>query len=444
VRVRSWCNWTIILSSLSILTAMLLLTGCMNLGMKGESMQSALAAGHVGNALAIVEKEDSQQKDVLASMNKGMLRRMKGDYQGSNRIFEVAKRQIEELYGVSVSEQASALIVNDTTRSYMGDRYEQVLLHAYMAMNYIQLDDLDGARVEMMQANVKMQEWGEEPEDDPFVRYLSGIIYEALGERDQALVSYRLAKDAYKSSKKKHGLKIPVVLKKDLLRILSEEGLEDELSILKKEFNIKHFKAKPMAKGFGELIVVVNSGLAPIRHKQSIVANTSGEVVDTVKISIPKYTPPKERYSARLTTDSITSTDLQLVEDIDALARGALADDMPLIMTRAIARAVLKHKTQERVEEKRGAMMGFLATAINVATEQADTRSWTTLPQNIQLARVRLPEGLNKVKIEIYNAAGALVDIIEKNVQVKSGKSVFLTEHWVVPNMTLKVVADKK
>lgn len=443
MRLPDRFNWVVMLTSVSALTAMLL-TGCMTLGQKAESMHSALAAGQVGNALAIVEKDDIENKDVLASMNKGMLRRMKGDYQGSNRILEVAKGQIEALYGVSVSEQAGALVVNDTLRSYVGDRYEQVLLHAFMAMNYLQLDDRDAARVEMLQASVKMQEWGEEPEEDPFVRYLSGIIYEVLGEKDQALVSYRMAKNVYKATIDKHKLGVPAVLKNDLLRVLSEQGSVDELAMLKKEFNIKKFQAETSGKDSGELIVLVNSGLAPLRQEASIVANTGGEVVDTVKISVPKYTPPKQRYAVRLSTGQNLSADLELVEDVDALARAALDDDMPVIMSRAIARAVVKHKAQSQVEEKRGAMMGFLATALNVATERADTRSWTTLPQTIQLTRVKLPAGLHKVNIEIYNAAGTLVDTLVKTVQVKSGKSVFLAEHWVAPNMALNVVADKK
>ena len=436
-------NRAIIIPCFSVLFSVML-TGCVTMGQKAESMQSALAVGRVGNALEMAEQEDSQQEDVLASLNKGMLRRIKGDYQGSNQIFEIAKRQIEELYGVSVSEQAGALIVNDKLRSYSGDRYEQVLLHAYMAMNYLQLDDLDAARVEMMQANVKMQEWGEQPEEDPFVRYLSGMIYESLGETDQALVAYRQAKDSYQSTKEKQNLEIPAVLKKDLLRVLAKEGFGDELRVLKKEFNMKQFKSKKAARGTGELIVVLNSSLAPIREEASIVANVTGEVVDTVKIAVPKYPESKQRYSARLTTDQKVSANLELVEDVDALARAALGSDMVVITTRAIARAVIKHKTQEKVEEERGALAGFLATVVNVATEQADTRSWTTLPQTIQLARVKLPKGPNKVSISIHSESGALVDTIQREVNIKSGQSVFLTEHWIAPNMMLSVVSDKK
>lgn len=435
-------NRAAVLSCLYFLLSMSL-TGCANFGSKSASMHGALASGQIGHALVIAEQQDLEHEDVLASMNKGMLRRMTGDYEQSNRFFEIAKQQIKALYGVSASEQAGALVVNDSMRGYAGDRYEQVLLHAYMAMNYLQLDDLDGARVEMLQADIKIQEWGEQPDEDPFVRYLSGMIYEALGEKDQALVSYRKAKAAYKLTGDKQGLGIPLALKKDLLRLLAEQGLEDELNRLQKEFNLRDFKPETMAKGSGELIVVVNTGLAPHRKEASIVANTGGELVDTVKVAVPKYLPSKQPYSVRLTTDRKISAGLETVENIDALARAALADEMPLIMTRAIARAVVKHETQKQVEKHGGAMMGFLATIANIATEQADTRSWTTLPQTIQLARIKLPEGMNKVNIEIYNASGMQIDTVEREVQVKSGGRVFLAEHWVAPNMALNVVADK-
>ena len=435
-----------LLMKTTLLSSVLLslsLTGCMGLGSKAASMQAELAAGRVGNALAIAENENSSEDEVLASLNKGMLRRMKGDYQGSNRIFEVAKKNIEELYGVSVTEQAGALIVNDTLRSFSGDRYEQVLLHAYMAMNYIKLDDFDSARIEMKQAEVKMMEWGEEPEDDPFVRYLSGMIYEVLGEKDQAVISYRQAKDVYKSTSQKQTFGVPTVLKKDLLRTLADEGFDDEYRVLKKELKMKNFKPKALAKGFGELIVILNSGLAPVRKEVSISAVTN-EVTDTVKIALPSYPDPQQRFSARLGTNHKLVANLELVENIDGLARAALNNDLPIITTRAIARAVVKHKTQSKVEDKGGALAGFLATVVNVASEQADTRSWITLPQTIQMARVKLPIGMNNINIDIYSATGRLVDRIEKKVLIKSRESTFLTEHWVTPNMSLVVMADKK
>ena len=56
----------------------------------------------------------------------------------------------------------------------------------------------------MLQANVKMMEWGDEPEEDAFLRYLEGIIYESLGELDSALISYRKAYTVYKEKGGSH------------------------------------------------------------------------------------------------------------------------------------------------------------------------------------------------------------------------------------------------
>lgn len=427
----------------SLLILSLYLSGCATYAKKAGSIRDNLLAGQVGQALNAAEKEDRSEEDVLASLNKGMLRRMVGNYHGSNQILEVAKRHIEELHGISVTEQLGAVTINDSMRKFVGARYEQVLLHAYMALNYIQLDDLDAARVEILQADVKMQEWGEAPEEDPFVRYLSGMIYEALGESDQAVVAYRQAKSVYKSTVDKQPLNIPQVLKADLLRTLANEGLWSEYKRLKKSFGLASFKPTKLDNGFGELIVILNNGLAPVRSSSFISTSSGTDVVDIIKIAVPTYLrPPGRLYKARLMVDG-ESVDLETVENIDALARSTLNDEMPAITARAIARAVVKHKTQKNAEDKGGAMAGFLMTVTNIITEQGDTRSWTTLPQEIQMARMVLPSGPQNVRIQMLNSAGVIVDVIDKVVNIKSGKRSFVSEHWVSPNRVMSVAADK-
>lgn len=407
-------------------------------------MRDNLFAGQVDVALAVVEKEDKSEDDVLACLNKGVLRRMVNDYSGSNQILEVAKQRIEELYGVSVTEQLGAVTVNDTLRKYSGSRYEQVLLHAYMALNYIQMGDLDAARVEILQADVKMQEWGEAPEEDPFVRYLSGMIYEALGETDQAIVAYRQAKSIYNATSEKQQLDVPQVLKADLLRTLASEGLWDEYKNLKSGFGMSSFKPTKLGNGFGELIVILNNGLAPVRSSNFITTATGTDVVDIVKIAVPTYSSStRPLYGARLVVNN-KSVNLETVENIDALARNALDDEMPAITARAIARAVVKHKTQKEAEDRGGALAGFLMTITNIATEHGDTRSWTTLPQEIQVARIVLPKGPQNVQIQMINGAGVAVDVIDKVVDIKSGKLSFVAEHWVSPNNSMAATTKNK
>jgi len=420
----------------------LYLGGCATYSIQATSMRDNLLTGRTDLARQTAEEKDQDQDDVLACLNKGMLRRMTDDYVSSNQILEIAKQRMESLYGVSISDAAASVTINDSVRDYKGDRYEQILLHAYMAMNYLQLGELDSARVEILQADVKMMEWGEQPDEDPFVRYFAGMIYEALGEDDQALVSYRKARDVYIATRNEQLLAVPVMLKKDLLRLLATQGLWDEYRKLKSEFGLTNFKPTKVSDDFGELIVILNNGLAPIREESSIMT-FSPEVQSNVRIAFPVYKYESTPVNKARLKISEKLFDLETVENIDRLARQALDEDMPLVMTRAITRAVVKYQSQKSAQEQH-ALAGFLLTVTNLATERADTRSWTTLPQEIQITRVVLPVGQQDVSIEIVNAAGRVIDSIDTSVNILPRQHSFLTRHWVAPVPVKTYISNSK
>lgn len=395
-------------------------------------MREGLLAGRADVALAIAEKIDPKEKEIIVSLDKGMLRRINGNFSGSNQSLEVAKQAIEKLYATSVTENLASVTINDTSRGYVGDRYEQLLLHAYMAMNYIQLGQLDDARVEMLQANVKMMEWGDEPQEDAFLRYLEGLIYENLGEFDNALISYRKAVMAYKGMADSLNAThfIPVNLQKDLLRLLAQQELLTEYESYKSEFGRPDFTPVKASDQFGELVVILNNGLAPIRST-AIFPVFSSQLQQNLHIAFPVYREPRKRlYAARVEVNNRHYA-LEKVEDIDMLARRALDSAMPKIMARATARAVVKYNTQHSAQEK-DPLAGFLMTVTNLITERADTRSWTTLPQEIQLQRILLPVGEHPVEIQLLSAGG-VIDIIHEIVTIKSGRSSLVIKHWNTP-----------
>jgi len=407
-------------------------------------MRGGLEKGQPQQSLLIAEKRDPEQEEVIASLDKGMLRRMTGDYSGSNQILEVAKQEIEKLYGVSITENLASVTINETFRGYEGDRYEQLLLHAYMAMNYIQLGQIDGARVEMLQANVKMMEWGDEPEEEAFIRYLGGIIYESLGEYDDALISYRKAYIAYKE---KAGVQNPLPsdeLKTDLLRLLAWQGLWDEYESYKKEFSMASYKAPKQSNDFGELIVFLNNGLAPVRSEAAIFIFSS-EVQQNLRVAFPVYKTPKQSLTGAQIDVNDSKYSLETVEDIDTLARYSLEQDMPGIMLRATTRAVVKYNTQSTAADQ-GSLAGLLMTITNIATERADTRSWSTLPQEIQLKRISLPVGEHDVQLQMVNVAGRVVDVMNEKITIKPKQSSFMIKHWntPVPKVTPTAKVDVK
>jgi hypothetical protein len=423
--------YTAVVRGLLLVVPVLYQLGCATYSQQAVSMRDNLLVGRVDLAKMTAEQQDQDQNDVLACLNKGMLRRMSHDYAGSNQIFEVAKRQIGLLYGVSITDSATSLTINDVLSDYRGARYEQILLHAYMAMNYLQLGDADSARVEILQADVKMMEWGERHHEDPFVRYLAGMIFEALGEYDQALVSYRKARDSYLASRLERPLEVPLILKKDLLRMLAMQGLTNEYRRLKADFGLADYQPANADASVGEVIVILNYGLAPIKT-ESAVMTFSSEVQGHVRVAFPVYAQASLPVNNARIRANGKYRYLETVDNIDKLARQALDDGMPVIMARAMARAVVKYQSQKKATEQ-NELAGFLLTVTNLATERADTRSWTTLPHEIQMTRLQLPAGQRQIRIEIVNSAGRVVDIIDAGVDVLPGQLSFLTRHWVAP-----------
>ena len=417
------------ISGLLLALSLLILQGCATSAQKSAAMRTMLLQGRVDQALMLEEK-NADTDDVMVNMNLGILRAMNGKFEASNQALEIAKEKIQDLYSTSITEQAGSMLTNDEAVSFDGDRYEQVLVHAYKALNYVSIGDLDAARVEILQSDVKMMEWGDAPEEDPFMRYLAGIVFEALGDEDDAMVMYRKAIKVYAATKSRHGLDTPVQLRKDLLRLLAKAKLWGEYKDYKRRFGMSQWK--PLKnKGKGEVVLIMHNGLSPQRDQMTIMSH-SPMMNGNVKIALPTYpNPPVYVDQMRLTVAGKSQT-LETVENMDGLARAALDDDIVGITARAVARAVIKKKTEKEVGEQ-NAFAQFALMIVNHATEIADTRCWNTLPQEVQLSRVFLPAGQHDLKVEVYGQGGVLRDTMIIPVNVQSGRKSIISRHWVAP-----------
>jgi hypothetical protein len=411
---------------------------------------------------------------VLYLLNKGMVQRMKRDFIASNASLEAAKQEMEKLYAASVSENTLSFVVNDATVSYAGDDYEQVLVHLYMALNYLELGQHNEARVEALQVDIKLREIGEKSSgkftEDALSRYLSGMIYEELGEWSDAMISYRKAYEAYKKYQDDFGVSMPPMLKLDLLRLAQREGLSDELAQYQQEFGITPDKNESASAATqGELVFVLNNGLAPVKREhiistwapppsttvttstapqrtrrgappQRVVTTTQQTTAPPVLIDIalPFYESRRDRITSARISVSGKQVETQLMENIDGIARSSLSARMPAITARAIARAFAKGVIQQSVDKVGGKeddaaaqLIGSLLVRVaTVATERADTRSWLTLPANVQLARISLPPGSYDVTVELLGNNGQVFESrVYPQVAISSTRKTFLSQH---------------
>jgi hypothetical protein len=456
---------------LSPLLMVLALGGCATYSNSFQTVERQLAEAKYDEALKTLEQRAESKTDrVLYLLDRGMVQRMKRDYPASNGSLEAAKQEMERLYAASVSENALSIVVNDATVSYSGDDYEQVLVHLYLAFNYLELGKPDEARVEALQVDIKLRELGEKFAagkftEDALSRYLAGMVYEDLEEWDDALISYRKAYEAYKKYQERYHTPMPEMLKHDLLRLTQRLGLKDELRQYRKEFDLPApAKTTTASEATGELVFILNNGLAPIKRERVIdtwapVPDTERNVSVTVNdrkrrtplpapstdkppvlvtIALPYYESRPLNVKAARVRVSGKQAETQLLEDIDGIARASLDARMPAITARTVARAITKGAIQHTVDnagakrDDAGAQLigSLLVRVAAVATEHADTRSWLTLPANIQMARLPLPPGSYDIEIDLLGKDGQVTRTLTlPQVAIREGRKTWLSQH---------------
>jgi hypothetical protein len=206
-------------------------------------------------------------------------------------------------------------------------------------------------------------------------------------EWDDALIAYRKAYDVYK----KTGNAVPLQLQKDLLRLSSFRGRKDELAQYVREFRGTDWESMKSLKSKAELVIFMHQG-AVSTMQEELVFNYSPELNYQIQIALPYY-PPRSDYraTAAVKVDS-NILKAELLQDIDALARKDLQSRMAGISLRAMTRMVLKKKMSKEAG-KEDPLAGLITNMAGLMTERADTRSWISLPENVQVLRVTLPPG---------------------------------------------------
>lgn len=456
---------------------LLALVGCATFSENFATVEHRLAAQDVAGALAAVERVDFPARDrALFLLNKGMLQRMAGDFRGSSASFEATKALLDEFAKLSLREQGLSLAVNDAARAYEGQPFEQMLLHVFAALNYLELGDLNGARVEVLQLDLRLRAFVEDDEkllpQTAFARYFSGLVFEASGERADAMIAYRKALEAYaarspdaatassrngnKSGGKNNGTNskagddllreasvremVPPQLQQDLLRLSAALGLDDEHRGYRRAFGEPGGPLAPRAE-LGEVVLVFHNGLVPGLREQSatVLDPSSGHFV---RIALPTLMPRALPVAGVALTAGGIRESSQVVEDVAGLAQRSLSVRLPGMTARLLARQVVKRQVSRQASlaannqgnsagEQLGAGLVALGVELtNLFTERADTRSWATLPANIQLIRLPLPPGRYRLRLDYLDASGrSVAEQAAPELELSAGAMRFLSVH---------------
>ena len=427
--------------TLATLLAAVQLSGCSVFRSYDSELQETnqqLAAGNIDAALALLESNNKgEQKDLLYYFEKGELLRSKGDLVGSQLAWLSADSvvlQWEDTVKLDTGKylsQFGSYLVNDKVRRYEGYDYEKVMLSTQMALNLLAQNDFDGARTEIKKthereaviAELRDKEYLKREEDaerqgikteykdlqgypvasldapevvslknsyqSAFSHYLSGFVYEALGEKGLAAPGYRKAAELRPNT--------PL--------------LDQALLALDKN------SAKP---GESDVLVVVQSGLAPARDSIRVPLPLP---IDNQLVIVPLSFPiiRDDTSTAALSEIRLDDKTLALtsLNSTNAMSRRALRDDMPGIILRTSVRGISRGVAQHNLN-KTNPMAGLVLGLASAVVEGADTRTWRTLPDQTQVVRLRLAPGEHQLSLPT-RLGGAQVKVkIDRPYQVVS------------------------
>ncbi|MFQ2172056.1 COG3014 family protein [Aeromonas rivipollensis] len=423
-------------------------------------LRNQLLLGHAAEALPEVrESTPGDDTYVLDQLEKGRIAWLAGQDAISKQGFAAADSRLawednQARYRLSQGlAQAGSLLTNDQTMAYRAPDYERTMLHHYLALNYLQRGDAEGALVEVRRANQvqelalkaradevrKAKEKSEESEADGEMRqlmsrgapeldrligqvkngfqnaytfYFSGVLYEAAGDLNDAWVDYQRGYQIAPDNQS---------LQDALLRLARLRGSADELKETEKKVGRK---APPLAKDRGQLVVLFEDGLIPARREIFLplpISTSSGDF-RTFTVAVPYYDNRASDTGPLTVSVGKQAGRTSSLVRLEALAAKDLQERLPGMLTRQALRLVAKEQLRRSAAKEGGDVGNILVGIFNTLSERADTRSWLTLPAEASSWQGVLPAG----EVQLQLGAGSAMRTLP--LTVHAGRTTLV---WV-------------
>ncbi len=411
----------------------LLLWGCASRGPNYEKINQELRANNCSRLIAYMQDQKSAygtNQELLYLLDSAMIHMSCHEYREANRFFHRAEALAGRLWTRSLSREAASLLWNEYTKPYAGEDFERALINLFSAVCYMELEQYEEALVECRRLNALLRLYNDRYEtrnvykEDALARYLSGMLYEAAGQTDDAFIDYFKSYQAFQSYQKNYNTPAPPFLIQDLCRLAEHEGRMAELEDAGCRTENVHWRNFADSRQMARIVFIHFRGTAPAKvEKQFPIATKSGPV----KVAFPAYPPsaPTSRKSRFLLQQGGRQirAEARLVEDINRIARKNLRDRRARIRAKAAARAAAKQVLIHQAEEETDSEVTAIGlNIVNQFVERADTRCWRTLPAEIHLARAFVEPGRYRAYFHVCTAEKAL----QQTFTAKAGETEFI------------------
>ena len=419
-----------------VLSLILLSLGCASIRTNYEFYGPILSDVRSGNFNEAAEKINAAELDneyadkdrVLLHLDKGIIYHYQDNYQESIKELSLAEDAIEELYTKSISKGLFSFLLNDNALAYDGEVYEDLYINIFKALNYLHLNDFDGAYVETRRITNKLQELDTKLEqeidllnssDDSKFKinsvnldyynnvlsnYLSFLIFRAEGEFDNSRISLEKLHEAWDT--------YPDVYNFDKPKAVLDSNITSSTFL-----NVISFTGtSPTKESIGARITTFNDYI--------IISDPTDYHIQPIPIPGIKYGwnfkfafPQLQTYPSIIKRIEVYANGnnlgtLELLENMNNVAVKTFEAQKSIIYFKTITRALVKGIGASALgrtikKETNGGILGDIlvgiANAAVDATENADLRSWRTMPGYCYVGEFEIEEGNYEIMIKFYD-----------------------------------------
>ncbi|HEX3725563.1 MAG TPA: hypothetical protein VHV08_04945 [Pirellulales bacterium] len=425
------------------------LLGCATYADRAVPVREAFFAGDLERARSTIDKDLKRPRhdaDVL-KLERAVVELSSGRPKEAEQSLREVRDRFDYLEQKSVAESTLAMLTDDNRQSYAGEDYEKILIRSFLAISNLMQGGTD-AQAYSLQITDKQQQIiaaatdknGNNPKHDykqvALGPYLHGLIREEThtnyddAARASAMVVSWQPDFAYARG--------------DLERVRAGHH---------------------SAPGHGVLYVFTLVGHGPYKQETLEIPSTVALLIaDQILSATNKYTlpptiapikVPKVVQSTggtsyvRVAVNGRPAGSTATITDVGRMAVEQYQAVYPQVIARAIVRRVVKkgivYGTKTAIGGGRNSFMDVALDVVGVAweaTEAADTRSWSLLPDRIQVLRVELPVGSHQVALEAVGPYGAGAPEAAP-VTITDGRNSYLLANFPDSHLVGKIVASQ-
>lgn len=388
-----------------------------------------MAEAKLQNEAGDIIKDKGNGDRMVYLLEQGAVQRAAGNIDASTQAFESADKLFQyydRKAQVRLGREVTAALTNQSQFDYEGYGYDRLMTNCYKALNYLQQGNYDFARAELkrvayaqqmieMHKAERIAEMNKEKKQskdynvdramsDPrfrsqtasvygpatktgrafyvnaFAEYLQGIYYLQCGDSSDLELARASLTSAASMSDNEY-------IRQDLALIdrITDTGIREPITY-----------------------VIFETGLAPRREQIRIdipiwIVNATAydTGVDYVGASFPKLVPEVGGLPALQATSSSGQFGTQMLVDMDAVVSREFKDDLPAIITRTListgTKAGLAYAANRATvgNEWLNILTRIGTTIYQYSQNDADLRTWRTLPKMILIARFPTPKDGN-------------------------------------------------